>query len=57
MWIWHYVGHVFEPLYSVHVRHRERQLIMYSLDVCASCSTHLAIFMAHEGSREALNFP
>ena len=30
---------------------------MYSLDVCVSYFTYLAIFTAHNGSREALNFP
>ena len=30
---------------------------MYSLDIQASYSTYLAIFTAHNGSREALNFP
>ena len=46
--------HVFELLYFV--GQHERQCIMYSLDLCVSCSTYLAIFMAHECSREALNF-
>ena len=50
MWL-----HMFELLYSV--QHHEGQLIAYSLDLHISCSTHLAIFMDHEGSREALNFP
>ena len=31
----------------------EKQLIMYSLDLCTSCPT---IFMAHESFREALYF-
>ena len=30
---------------------------MYSLELHVSCSTYLAIFKAHEGSREALNVP
>ena len=47
--------HMFELLYSV--QHCEGQLIVYSLDLHISCSTHLVIFMDHEGSGEALNFP
>ena len=48
---------MFEQFYFV--GQRERQLIMYSLDICMSYSTYLAIFKAHSGSRarEALNFP
>ena len=38
------------------VGQRKDQLIMYSLDLCVSCFTYLAIFMAHQGSREALKF-
>ena len=59
-WIWHYVGHVFELVYNYSDLFdivKGRQLMMYLLDKCVSCSTHLAIFMAHEGSREVLNFP
>ena len=32
------------------------QLTMYSLCLCMSCSAYLLIFMAYEGSTEALNF-
>ena len=39
---------MFEKLYFVGLR--ERQFIMYSLDLRASCCTYLAVFMAHEGS-------
>ena len=35
---------------------QREEIIMYLLDLCVSCSTYLMIFMAHEGSREALNF-
>ena len=30
--------------------------LVYSLDIYVSYSTYLAIFTAHNGSREALNF-
>ena len=45
---------MFEQLYFV--GQRERQPLMYSLGICVSYSTYLVIFMAHNGSREALNF-
>ena len=46
--------HLFEQLYIV--GQHEKHLVMYSLDLCVSYFAYLAIFMTHEGSREALNF-
>ena len=61
-WTWHYISQktpCVEIPFTVILFDimKDSLYMMYSLYLHIGCSAYLVIFMAHEGSREALNFP